>query len=166
MTILFKHKIIERIESEDENVFYIKPRYDIKITPEIFDMGSMFLDEQDNKEINKYLDTYGISQYYIKNNEPKYRPNPNVRHPSPWEGWTRYKLIQALEESKIFETRIEETDIGFDQGSRHDWIADRRLWVRKFYKRKIYKHIYPNLDRIGLPTTYYNLEFDYHYNML
>lgn len=128
---------------------------DIKITPEIFDMGSMFIDEQVNKDINKDLDNYGISNFYMDNNKLEYRQQVG-RQPSPWEGWSKYQLINALEESKIFETRVEETDIEFDQGSRHDWDPIQKLWVRKFYKRKIYKHIYPNLDRIGLPTTYYN----------
>src|SRR5437762_13103251 len=173
-----KNKIKKLPKKEKKE--YLEKSEKLKLFPEVFEAGSMFINKEDNIKINKFLETQGISKYYIDGNILKkksprdFSPGTSGLHiinPSNL-GWNTGDLYQALSKSGIFDTKVEETPIEVltisDYEIRRAQIPRVRTIGRpspgrspssppkelEYTPRKLYKHIYPNLAKYGIPNEY------------
>lgn len=130
-----------------------------KITPGIFGMANMQLNNKSNQEIDNYLDTNGISVNSVENGKFISRVTSSVVK-SPKVGWTKEQLFEVLSESGIFDTKITPTDTMIPNPR-----YPKEKEILKYYVNlpsktvAIYRHEYPNLARIGIPTIYHNTSY-------
>jgi hypothetical protein len=138
-------------------------RSENELTPGIFCMGKMNLSPRDMKKFEDHAKKYGISKFNLEeNNIIKFHPFVHLN--TTTMGWDYTQLSKALQSSDIFDTKITEvTDVNnvTYPSTFEEYVPStpggppRKLKITTIYKpTKLYKHEYPNLSIVGLPTVY------------
>ena len=151
----------KKLWDEEEEDFTGK---EYNISPNIFHMGEMFINSFDNKKTLNFINKNGISKYNIQNGILIDVGFPNGIIKSTKVGWNTLQLRKALSDVGIFDTKVEDNNIT----ALVQYWDDEEVYNEKkgkyvikctknhFKKLKVYKHIYPNLQKYGIPFVYYN----------